>query len=86
MAQQFELDDITTNSSEFLRRVRSAEGPLDLVDQGEVVAHLLPVRRVSEAERAKAWAALDELAEEIGKRDVGEVSAVEMVRDVRRDL
>ncbi|MGH2558400.1 MAG: hypothetical protein ACRDJH_04985 [Thermomicrobiales bacterium] len=86
MATQIELNDIAIDNSDFLRRVREADSPVDLVDHGEVVAHLLPVRRVSEAERARAWAALDDLVAELGRRDVGDVSAVEKVRDVRRDL
>jgi antitoxin (DNA-binding transcriptional repressor) of toxin-antitoxin stability system len=86
MATQIELDEFTTNSSDFLQRVRSLDDPVDLVDHGEIVARLLPVRRVSDEERAKRWAALDELAAKIGKLTDEEVSAVEMIRDVRREL
>ena len=70
-----------------LRRVREQGETIEVVDQGTIVARLVPPepRDVELEQLATIWAERDRLAEEIGKHWPEGVSAVEAVRDVRRD-
>jgi prevent-host-death family protein len=80
--------ELRTHISEILRQIEVDGETVAVTNHGTVVAHLVPVRRAPvdvEAVRA-SLAELDRLAAEIGAYWPEGVSAVEAVRDVRRDL
>ncbi|MGH2558401.1 MAG: hypothetical protein ACRDJH_04990 [Thermomicrobiales bacterium] len=86
MVATIDVQDLTTDADAILRRVKDDGEVVDISQEGEIVARLIPAHGVTKEERDRRWAELKQFVEEIGKLDGGEVSAVEMVRDVRRDL
>ena len=83
--------ELKEQTSQILRRVREGRETIAVTYRGKVVARLVPVEepavgRVDQAELARLWADIDQLAAEIGARWPAGVSAVDAVRDVRRDL
>ncbi len=81
--------ELKEHTSEILRRVREGQETIEVTYRGKVVARLVPVEEpavVDSAEIAAIWTDLDRLAEEISARWPAGVSAVEAVRDVRREL
>ena len=74
--------------SQILQRVRSEDEVIEITYYGEVVAHLVPARKTPvDAEKVEAVLTdLDTLAAEIGQKWQGEPSAVEAIREVRREL
>jgi prevent-host-death family protein len=80
--------ELKIHLSEIIHQVEEDGETIAVTHRGTVVAHLVPVRRApvdAEAVRA-SLAELDRLAAEIGAYWPEGVSAVEAVRDVRRDL
>lgn len=73
---------------EVLRRVREDGEVFELTDQGEVVAHLVPAKPLSatSASLEEFLAEWDYLSREIGARWPEDASAVEAVREQRREL
>ena len=73
--------------AEILRRLREEGEPFDITDQGRVVARLVPAERPrpTREEIEAWWAEHDRLAEEIGEDWPEGVSAVEAVREQRRE-
>jgi antitoxin (DNA-binding transcriptional repressor) of toxin-antitoxin stability system len=74
-----------------LQRLREDGEPVDVTDQGRVVARLIPVERLERPrptrEGIEAWLRrLDGTGEEIGTDWLEGVSAVEAVREPRREL
>ena len=60
---------------------------IDFLEEGEVIARLLPVPKLpAKRPDAEVWAAMDRLAEEISAYWPEGVSAVEAVREGRREL
>ncbi len=83
-----EVDELTKRINEILRIVEEGE-TIELTKRGEVVAHLVPARRLQQPVKRDLkdfWAEMDRLAVEVGARWKGDMDAVEAVRDVRRDL
>ncbi len=83
--------ELKEQTSAILRRVREGRETIAVTYRGKVVARLVPVEepaasQVDQAELARLWADIDQLAAEIGGRWPAGVSAVDAVRDVRRDL
>ena len=79
---------IKERTSEILRRVREEGATFDVTYRGRVVARLAPAQQTKD-EIAESLLLLDELEQigvEISKHLEGPVDAVEIVRDVRRDL
>ncbi|MBV9707979.1 MAG: hypothetical protein JO125_11300 [Chloroflexi bacterium] len=75
---------------EVLRMLEEEGETIEVTDDGEVIAHLVPTLRLQQytqkKETSRAWSDLRELAHEIGKHWQNDVSAVDAVRDVRREL
>ncbi len=75
--------------SEILRLVEEEGETVEVTKRGEVIARLGPVRKphrsVEEADDA-VWTDLERLASEISANWPLNVSAVDAVRDVRREL
>lgn len=74
---------------EILRLVEEEGETIEITKDDEVIARVVPahkLRRSSKRNNDAAWADLHRIAEEIGTHWKDDVSAVEAVRDVRRDL
>ena len=81
------IRELKERTSEILRRVRENRDSFDVTYHGRVIARIVPVASPpSEDELAKAWERWDRLAEEISKRWPEGVSAVDAVREGRREL
>jgi prevent-host-death family protein len=75
--------------SEILRMVEEEGETVEVTKRGEVIARLVPVRkpqRPVEQANDTVWTDLDRLSAEISAHWPADVSAVEAVRDVRREL
>lgn len=82
------IRELKTNTSEIVRRVRESGEIIDITYRGEVVARLVPTRphAASAGELATLWADMDRLANEVTAQWTGSHSAVDAVREGRRDL
>lgn len=82
------IRELKTNTSEIVRRVRESGEVIDITHRGEVVARLIPARpaETTADELAALWADMDRLTEEISERWTGTPSAVDAVREGRREL
>ncbi len=80
--------ELKSHISEILRQVEEDGEIVAVTNHGNVVAHLVPVRRapVDVAAVRATWADFDRVAAEISAYLPDDVDAVEMVRDVRREL
>jgi antitoxin (DNA-binding transcriptional repressor) of toxin-antitoxin stability system len=80
--------ELTEHINEILRLVKEEGETIEVIDHGEIIAHLVPTH-ISE-ERIKkdrtAWENLNRIASELEPYWPKGVDAVEIVRDVRRDL
>lgn len=82
------IRELKAGASEIIRRVRERGEVVDITYHGEVVARLVPVRPPTPAPEdvAALLTDLDQLAAEIAAAWPVGVSAVDAVRDVRREL
>lgn len=86
--EEIGVRELKENTSEVLRRVREAKESYTITYRGRAVAHLVPADPELE-ERAKwekVWAEMDKTAAEISKKWPKGVSAVDAVREQRREL
>jgi prevent-host-death family protein len=80
--------ELKEHTSEVLRRVRKDKVTYQITYRGRVVAELSPVS-YGDGEGDdwdKIWAEMDELAKEISRKWPKGVSAVDAVREQRREL
>ena len=82
------IRELKTNTSAIVRRVRERGEVVDITYHGEVVARLVPVAPPVPPpdEVAAVLADLDQLAAEISAGWPEGVSALDAVRDARREL
>jgi prevent-host-death family protein len=83
-----EIDELTKCINEILRIVEEGES-IELTKRGEVIARLVPARRPQQPVKRDLrdfWVEMDRLAIEISAHWPADVSAVDAVRDVRREL
>jgi prevent-host-death family protein len=74
-------------TSGIIRRVREQGEVINVTHRGQVVARIIPVRAPVPPDTTEAaWAALDALAAEIGAKWPAGVSALDAVREGRREL
>jgi antitoxin (DNA-binding transcriptional repressor) of toxin-antitoxin stability system len=83
--------DLHERTAEILKDLRENGEPIDITDQGRVVARLSPVEplerpRPTREEIEAWWARMDEAAEEIGKKWPEGVSAAQAISEDRREL
>jgi prevent-host-death family protein len=80
--------ELKTNTSELVRRVREEGEIIDITYYGEVVARLIPVKRTKTPaeELDRLWADMDQLAKKVSAKWSGSHSAVDAVREGRREL
>ena len=84
------IRELKQQTSRIIREAQETGSVVDITNRGHVVARLVPVRReFSAADREKTAAALasmDRLAAEIGAHWPKGVSAVDAIREQRREL
>ena len=84
-----EVSELQERISEILRLVEEEGETVEVTKRGEVIAHLVPVRKpqqsVEQTDDA-VWTDLERLAVEISANWPSNVSAVDAVRDVRCEL
>ncbi len=85
---QVGVRELKQRTSEILREVREKRQTIAITHRGRVIARLVPVqdadRTAEDVERLLAE--VDELAEEIGKHWPSGLSAVDAVKEQRREL
>lgn len=82
------IRELKQQTSKILRQVREKGEIIEITYHGETVARLVPVTppETSHEDVAAVWADLDQLTAEISARWPEGVSAVEAIREVRREL
>jgi len=83
------IRELKQQTSKILRRVREEGQIIEITYHGEIIARLVPVSpppETSNEDVAAIWANLDQLTAEISAKWPEGVSAVDAVRDVRREL
>ena len=86
--ESLEAHELKERINKILRMFEEDEA-FEVIDHGKVIAHVVPVsepKKTREQEIKAFWADMDQLAAEIGAHWKGNMSAVDAVRDVRRDL
>ncbi len=80
--------ELKENASEVLRRVREEKATYRITYRGRVVAELAPTDTSDQEDDdwEKIWAEMDRLGQAISKKWPPGVSAVEAVREQRREL
>jgi prevent-host-death family protein len=80
--------ELKQHASELLRDVREKRESITITYRGKAVAQLVPVvqQEATREEARRVWKEMDELAKEIGRHWPKGVSAVEAVREQRREL
>jgi prevent-host-death family protein len=87
MARSVGVRELKENPGKFLRLVRDTRQELDITIRGQAVARLVPLeQRISDEELSEYWRRHDELADEIGRHWPEGFSAVDAIREQRRDL
>lgn len=81
------IRELKDKASDILRRVRDEGASFDVIDEGRVVAHLVPAAKpVTTTDQAAFWEEWDRVSEEISKHWPKGVSAVQAIREDRGDL
>lgn len=82
------IRELKTNASELVRRVREEGEIIDITYYGEVVARLIPAKQpvTSDQELIAIWAEMDRLSATVAAQWEGGPSAVDAVREGRREL
>lgn len=81
--------ELKEHISEILRMVQEEGETIAVTNRGEVVAHLVPAHEVVSLEEQtddEIWADLERLSVEISTHWPAGLSAVDAVRDARREL
>ncbi len=86
-----DIRELVEHIDETLRLLKDRGETVEIVDQGEVVARLLPPleQQISSSNKEasdRAWANLERLSAEVGKLWTNDTSAVDAIHDVRREL
>jgi prevent-host-death family protein len=87
MMETIGIRELRTRATAILRQVREQGTAYEVTYRGRVVARLVPVTQPTTTESIDAfWERLERATEEISQDWPAEVSSVEAVRDVRREL
>ena len=86
--EEIGVRELKENASEVLRRVREVGESYTITYRGRAIARIVPADTEAEdmADWEKIWAEMDETAAEITKKWPRGVTAVEAVREQRREL
>jgi prevent-host-death family protein len=81
------IRELKAHATTILRRVREEGTAFEVTYRGRAVARLVPISQPTTEQSVKAFLErLDQTAEEIGRHWPKGVSAVDAVREVRREL
>jgi len=82
------IRELKQRTSEIVRRVREDGKGIDITCRGQVVARIVPPEspEATRERSRRAWDRLDELAKQVSAAWPEGVSAVEAVREQRREL
>ncbi len=82
------IRELKDHATQILRKVREEGAVYQVTYHGKVIARIGPdiTEKLQSLDHDDIWAEWDALAEEIGKHWPEGVSAVDAVRDVRREL
>ena len=82
------IRELKDHATQIMRKVREEGAEYQVTYHGKVIARIGPVTpgELEPINQADIWAEWDALTEEIGKQWPEGVSAVDAVRDVRREL
>lgn len=82
------IKELNVHTSEILRWVRDQREPTDVTLRGRVVARLVPVERPQPTpdEPEAIWRRRDEVTAEVSKEWPAGLSAVNAIREDRREL
>lgn len=83
------IAELQERLNEILRLVQQERETVEVIDQGEVIAHLVPASQPQQPAKRDLptfWKDIDQLAAEIGAYLPEKVDAVTIVHDVRREL
>lgn len=86
--QTIGVRELKERISEVLRLVQEQGEIIEVTNRGEVVARLVPAQRAPAAESLsddEIWTDLERISAEIGAQWPAGLSAVDAVRDARRD-
>jgi prevent-host-death family protein len=87
VVEKIGVRELKEHASEIVRRVREHRDMYEITYRGRVVARLVPITEPANAQSPETfWAELDRVAAEIGSRWPEGVTAVESVREQRREL
>lgn len=92
LRELLETRELLERIDEVLRLIKEEGETIELTDHGETIAKWVPVSEPEEAQESieekdsAAWAKLRKIAEDLDPYWPKDVDAVEIVRDVRRDL
>jgi len=84
-----EIHNLTEHINEILRMIKEEGETIEVTDGSEVIAHLVPVDKSSQPKKPhheSFWKRIDKYAAELGSQLPEKVDAVEIIRDVRREL
>ena len=82
------IAELKARADEIIHQIQQTGESIEILNDGLVVAKLVPIEedRTSQEDLDAFWAEFDQLSEEISANWPEGVSAVDAVRDVRRDL
>ncbi len=85
----FEVNDCIERIDEMLRMVVEESEAIEITKQGEIIARIEPVRKQRQADtrdHSATWYGLERISAEISAHWQQGLSAIDAVRDVRREL
>ena len=83
------IRELKARTSQIIRELQRHGGEVDITHHGRVVARIIPAtppRHTASRRSAAVWSTIDQVAREIGRRWPRGVSAVQAVREGRREL
>jgi antitoxin (DNA-binding transcriptional repressor) of toxin-antitoxin stability system len=83
--KSLEIREIKEHINELLRILKEKGETVAITDNDEIIAHLVPITKAEPANTA-GWDNLKRLSAELSVHWPADVSAVEAIRDVRREL
>ena len=87
--ESIDVTDLSRHADSIIREIQQQQNTIGITCEGEVIAYISPAVGSQYKKRddwEEVWKEITELAAEIGRRSTGPVSAVELVREGRRDL
>ena len=80
--------ELRQQATQILRRVQEEQEEYIITYRGRAVARLIPMKEEEQGriEAQEVWAEMERLTEEVSARWPSDVSAVEAIREIRREL